>query len=299
MTAPSNRFVGGGLGDGDVSRPLVSRTRGRHVAPAEPSGDRHVRRCHATLAIVTSSSSSCACPPAASQPWGPRRRTTRRGCSPACQCPRALRSRRSSAAPAVARHAASLSRTWPALDDRMFEQYACGGQSGRFPSRCLRAAGLHLQRPRRPDGRCDVPVGAGVRVTGSNRSAACHRSRRSPRRRWKPAQQPAVVDGRVPTRGYSITSYIGRDLSRTELRGVMPVLYLFLARTGTVCSRARPSASIRPARYSRSGRACRRSRAGVRIVFQVTTGGRRRRSTTSASISRPAPSRRCPGSSSS
>jgi hypothetical protein len=36
----------------------------------------------------------------------------------------------------------------------------------------------------------------------------------------------------LPTRGYFITSYMARDLQRTELRGVMPVLYLFLARAG-------------------------------------------------------------------
>jgi hypothetical protein len=36
----------------------------------------------------------------------------------------------------------------------------------------------------------------------------------------------------LPSKSYFITSYMARDFQRTELKGVMPVLYLFLARTG-------------------------------------------------------------------
>ncbi len=35
----------------------------------------------------------------------------------------------------------------------------------------------------------------------------------------------------IETKSYFITSYMARDFQRTELKGVMPVLYLFLART--------------------------------------------------------------------
>ena len=138
------------------------------------------------------------------------------------------------AAPAVARHAASLSRTWQVLDDQMLSRMrAWAGKH--VDSRIDASAPLayifggpdflmaHAMFPSAP-----VYVLTGLEPVG----------RVPPLETLAPAALEAGLDNlrssmeALPTRGYFITSYMGRDLSRTELRGVMPVLYLFLARTG-------------------------------------------------------------------
>jgi hypothetical protein len=138
------------------------------------------------------------------------------------------------AAPSVARHAASLSRTWQALDDQMLSRMrAWAGRQ--IDPRIETSAPLayifggpdiltaHAMFPSAP-----VYVLTGLEPVG----------RVPPLETLAPAALETGLDNlrssieALPTRGYFITSYMGRDLSRTELRGVMPVLYLFLARAG-------------------------------------------------------------------
>jgi hypothetical protein len=73
----------------------------------------------------------------------------------------------------------------------------------------------------------------------------------------------------LPTRGYFITSYMARDLQRTELRGVMPVLYFFLARAGHRLIDSRLVFIDAAGRVNDAGPAAPDDGVpGVRIVFQ-------------------------------
>ena len=179
------------------------------------------------------------------------------------------------AAPAVARHAASLSRTWRALDDQMLSKMrAWAGKH--VDARIDASAPLayifggpdilmaHAMFPSAP-----VYVLTGLEPVG----------RVPPLETLAPAALEAGLDNlrssteALPTRGYFITSYMGRDLSRTELRGVMPVLYLFLARTGhrlldsaAIC--LDPTGQVQQAGAGVPDGAV----PGVRIVFQGDEG---------------------------
>ena len=179
------------------------------------------------------------------------------------------------AAPPVARHAASLSRTWQALDDQMLiKMRAWAGKQ--VDSRIDASAPLayifggpdflmaHAMFPSAP-----VYVLTGLEPVG----------RVPPLETLAPAALEAGLDNlrssmeALPTRGYFITSYMGRDLSRTELRGVMPVLYLFLARTGhrlleSTTISLDPAGQVQPVEAGvPDGHV-----PGVRIVFQGDEG---------------------------
>lgn len=138
------------------------------------------------------------------------------------------------AAPALARHAAGLSRTWKLLDDQMIGKMRAWAGKHVDPRVDLSAPLVyifggpdilmaHAMFPAAP-----VYVLTGLEPIG----------RVPPLETLTPAALGAGLDNlrsstdALPTRGYFITSYMGRDLSRTELCGVIPVLYLFLARTG-------------------------------------------------------------------
>jgi len=135
---------------------------------------------------------------------------------------------------AVTAHAADLARTWRLLDENMLARmrtwaevnvaqridpsaplcYIFGGPDILMANVMFPSAPTYVLTGLEPLG--NVPV----------------------LDRLAPAALAAGLDNlrasmaELPTRGYFITSYMARDLRKTQLRGVMPVLYLFLARTG-------------------------------------------------------------------